>query len=1138
MQDPGLDPQFNSTHHKLMLVNRRYHLIYILKALLWLAFWGMAIFSGAVLIEAVFDLTTPLRFALWAVLFGLFIFVSIKQIIPNLRCAFSPAEQDLYHISREIGKSDPEIQDSLINFLQIYRDEGIAAHPAFKNLSLKQLYKRFKNTDFFKIISLQGLRTPALRLLTAGAIFLLVFLLFPGSTSQTFLKMLHPTKSFEKPLPVSLANLSGDQIVLKNDPVRLKGEYNGIMPSSLWLVVQSQNDAGDSTSTERLKIALNAGKSFDYEINHVKDDFTYWFEANVNIAAFDKRMAFSKKSRIIVKARPYIRDLQAKLTFPKYTRMTPALLPPNDGEITALAGTSVELNIESNKSLNAAWIEFKDSTRQLMQITENRARGQFVVRKDDQYRIVIRDADDIENYQPVQYSIFALRDENPFVEITQPGEDLDLGDELQLPLLINLRDDFGFSRLLLKGKHVKNGSSGDTSYFSLKIPFQRLDRSRAISEYAWDLSPFYLIPDDYIEYYAEVRDNDAVSGPKSARSRSFIIRLPSLMDVIESTRETLTEKLDDTEDVSEESRKLKEKLEEINRELKREEELTWERKQQIQEQVDRQQQNMEKLKEVRQELEEMVNQMDQQDMLSPETLEKYFELQKMFQDLATPEMMEAMKELQKALEDADMDEVREAMERFQLSMEDFEERIERTYELFKRVQLEQKMDELNKMAEKMLEEQKKINEELQQENLNDTQKEQLANKEQDLSKNADYMKNELQNAQKAFEEMMDEIAKSLENAENFMENEQISEQMQQMQQQMQQGDQQQSQQSGKKIQKQLEMLQSMMQQAQQNMQQQQKEELMQAMQKVQQDLLRSSFQQEKLLDKSRKMDMASSKLTDAARQQSQLRENAGNIIKQMVGISQKSFFISPEMSKTMSSLMESMESALQSLANRNPRSAARSQQKAMGDFNQAIMSMQNSMNNMMQSGSGTGFEQFMQQLQQMAGQQGQLNQQTMGLFQQGQRPNGQVPGQSLAQAAAQQQMIRNSLEKMSGQMGNRQDVLGRLNDLGEEMEKVIADLKKQKLDPKVIERQQKILSRMLDAQKSVREKEHSKKRLAEHEKNVITKSPPQLKKEMIERENKLRKEMLEALKEGYSSEYKAYIKSYYDILSRQSELKP
>jgi hypothetical protein len=87
----------------------------------------------------------------------------------------------------------------------------------------------------------------------------------------------------------------------------------------------------------------------------------------------------------------------------------------------------------------------------------------------------------------------------------------------------------------------------------------------------------------------------------------------------------------------------------------------------------------------------------------------------------------------------------------------------------------------------------------------------------------------------------------------------------------------------------------------------------------------------------------------------------------------------------------------------------------------------------------------------------------------------------------------------------------------------------------VIERQQRILSRLLDAQKSVREREYSKKRQAEREKNTLTKSPPTLKQEMIERENQLRKELLEALKEGYSSEYKEFIKLYYEILSRESQ---
>ena len=38
----------------------------------------------------------------------------------------------------------------------------------------------------------------------------------------------------------------------------------------------------------------------------------------------------------------------------------------------------------------------------------------------------------------------------------------------------------------------------------------------------------------------------------------------------------------------------------------------------------------------------------------------------------------------------------------------------------------------------------------------------------------------------------------------------------------------------------------------------------------------------------------------------------------------------------------------------------------------------------------------------------------------------------------------------------------------------------------------------------------------------------------MDKENKLQKELIQSMKEGYSTEYKDYIKLYYEILSRRS----
>ena len=118
-------------------------------------------------------------------------------------------------------------------------------------------------------------------------------------------------------------------------------------------------------------------------------------------------------------------------------------------------------------------------------------------------------------------------------------------------------------------------------------------------------------------------------------------------------------------------------------------------------------------------------------------------------------------------------------------------------------------------------------------------------------------------------------------------------------------------------------------------------------------------------------------------------------------------------------------------------------------------------------------------------------------------------------------------------MGERRDVLGRLNELGGDMDAVIEELKAQNIDRSVIERQEKILSRLLDAQKSIREKEYSRKRKAEYEKQQV-KSPPELQKDLIQKEDWLRKELLEALEEGYSQEYKELIRKYFESLYKES----
>jgi hypothetical protein len=116
-------------------------------------------------------------------------------------------------------------------------------------------------------------------------------------------------------------------------------------------------------------------------------------------------------------------------------------------------------------------------------------------------------------------------------------------------------------------------------------------------------------------------------------------------------------------------------------------------------------------------------------------------------------------------------------------------------------------------------------------------------------------------------------------------------------------------------------------------------------------------------------------------------------------------------------------------------------------------------------------------------------------------------------------------------MQNQSDILGNLDNMAKEMGDVVEDLQKLNIDRRTIDRQQQILSRMLDAQKSVREKEYSKKRLAEVGKEYRRKSPNDPTNVEDLRMKQLSLDLIRALQEGFNPDYEKLIEEYFRALN-------
>jgi len=171
-------------------------------------------------------------------------------------------------------------------------------------------------------------------------------------------------------------------------------------------------------------------------------------------------------------------------------------------------------------------------------------------------------------------------------------------------------------------------------------------------------------------------------------------------------------------------------------------------------------------------------------------------------------------------------------------------------------------------------------------------------------------------------------------------------------------------------------------------------------------------------------------------------------------------------------------------------------------------------------------------MQQMAGQQQGANQQGMQL------------GMGQMAAAAQQQMmqqmlqkqqdIRKSLEQMMNEMRHSgQKGMGDLSGIGKEMDEVIKDLQRRRFSRKTQERQQRILSRMLDSQTSMTQRGYKDERKSTSAETLISfEGPGGLPADMGQRQNLALQALNKSINAGYSREHQTMIKRYFNSLSQ------
>jgi hypothetical protein len=479
--------------------------------------------------------------------------------------------------------------------------------------------------------------------------------------------------------------------------------------------------------------------------------------------------------------------------------------------------------------------------------------------------------------------------------------------------------------------------------------------------------------------------------------------------------------------------------------------------------------------------------------------------------------------------------MRQALTSFQFSEENFRKGIERTLNLLKRIQAEQKLDELVRRVDEMRQQQEEAKRGLEEARGKPDAKtaDELARRQEELRKAAAEAAKTLDDVQKRMEEFPSEMPlQEMAEARKSLQESGLMEQLSEIAEQMRSGQFSEASEGQQQAMQKMDRAAQQLQQAKQAMQRQQQRQIVNEMRRALQDLVALSRKQEDLKNQTRGLDPASPQMRQNAQEQMDVMRDLGQVAERMSRVGQKSFAVSPEMGKSLGEAMRSMGQSVDALEDRNASVASQQQGAAMGSLNAAAQQVQEAINGMMQGGGqGGGMGGFMMRLQGLTGQQQGINQGTRGL-----QSMTQEQAAGMARLAAEQAIVRKSLEQLSREAANRGELskmLGDLNQIAREMLEVQSDLSRGNVRSETIQRQERIVSRLLDAQRSARERDFEKRRKADVGLNIRRGSPPGLLQKDLQR--RPRRDLLKELDAGYTRDYQELIRKYFEAMERMEQ---
>ncbi len=804
---------------------------------------------------------------------------------------------------------------------------------------------------------------------------------------------------------------------------------------------------------------------------------------------------------------------------------------PGPDTVLVPAGTRIATRGRATVPIRSAgWV--REAGTVGLEVNGQEFGGESMVERSGTWKLLVTPAGGgaLEDLAP-ELHLLAVRDSAPTVSVPVPGRDTTAPATLKQPLVIDVRDDNRVTRVELVTRRVSHvGVAGSRNTELIPVPEEGAER--LVLQWLLDLNGRGFLPGDTA--YFRVRAFDNAPAPQMAESPEYVLRLPTLAEMREAVRDASRELQAAVDSMLKSQSALAEETEDAAQERQREleankggeppKDLPFREAQKAEELTKRQQEVLDRAEQLKEELRELSEAAKAAGLNDPQFHQQLKDLQRLVDQAMTPEMREQLAKMRESLQKLDANSSREQMQKLSESARQMQEQLQRSKEMLQRAAIEGSMTTLASDADDLAQRQRDWNDATKR-GLDSS----MAKAEKEMATEADSLAARLEALKKMIEQTKDRSTE-LQDSVRANDSLQVAKQQppqapkpdpgQQNQQNPKAGDQQgpkpdeaqkarqaaqdmqraaqeaqkknaeKARGSGEEASQSLDPLAQQLRKSRDEMQASWKAEVVGKMDAAMAETSELARQQQELAERMQQGDGGA----DVRGQQAALKEGMDKIVQRLQSASGKNALVSPDIASAMGYARMQMKQALEMLQQPvpNTKSAASIAGQAVTGLTSVAYSMLTAREDVQGSGSGSGFSEAVERLANMAGTQSALagqSGQLLPIFQRGDA--GQEAREQLQRAGAQQRRLADDLDRLDAEGQTPSGV----EQMAEEARQLARELEGGQLDRRVVERQERLFRRLLDAGKTLTgdEEDDKQERKSETAKDGNVLIPPTLK---------------------------------------------